>query len=160
MVFFIAVLVAAGPFLSVVFWLSVASALAPFFTTVVLVLDALTLLELLWVLAELIVRVGSCCWRGCGRGRGGGGIDFVNFEVVTFSLLAVRVRPRAVAPALRLACSTMPCKDALMAFVATVAAALRGEAGLRGDVGRAMKECCLVGDGWSLIGERGRVREL
>ena len=47
-----------------------------------------------------------------------------------------------------------------MALVAAEAAVLRGEAGLKGDVGRAMEECCLVGEVKSLIGERGRVREL
>jgi hypothetical protein len=116
----------------------VAGALPPFFTTVVLVLKALALLELLWLLAALMVRVDSCCWCGWGTGRGGGAIDLAVFEVVVFSLLSVRVRPRAVAPAPRFACSTMPCSEAVMALVATEAAAFRGEAGLRGDIGRVI----------------------
>jgi hypothetical protein len=60
------------------------------------------------------------------------------FEAITFSLLAVPVKPRAVAPAPRLACSTMPCREALIALVAAEAAVLSGEAGFRGDVGRAI----------------------
>ena len=81
-------------------------------------------------------------------------------EAVAFSLLAVRVRPRAVTPAPRLACSTMPCSEALMALVAAEAAVFKGEAGFRGDVGRAMYEWGLAGEVHSLIGERGSVREL
>lgn len=135
-VFFIAVLVAAEPFFSVVVWLIFVVVLPAFFTMVVLVLEADTLLELLWTLAELTVRVGSCC--GCGVGRGGGAIVMAVDFVVFFSLLAVRPRPRAVAPAPRFACSTMPWREALMALEATEAAVLSGEAGFRGDVGRAM----------------------
>ncbi len=58
--------------------------------------------------------------------------------VAAFSLEAVRLRPAAAFPAPRLACSTIPCREAEMALVAALAAVLRGEAGLRGDVGRAM----------------------
>lgn len=88
------------------------------------------------MLAELTVRFASCCGYGAGRGGGAIAVGFV--FVLTFSLLAVRPRPRAVAPAPRLACSTMPCREALIALVAAEAAVLSGEAGLRGDVGRAM----------------------
>jgi hypothetical protein len=44
-VFFTTVFVAAAPLFSVLVWLAVVTAFPPFFTTVVLVLDALVLLE-------------------------------------------------------------------------------------------------------------------
>jgi hypothetical protein len=60
----------------------------------------------------------------------------------------------------------MPCAAAEMADVAALAALLRGEAGLRGEIGRAINdfagEVGLSGLVYAspLIGERGRVREL
>lgn len=55
-----------------------------------------------------------------------------------FSLDSVRRRPAAAVPAPLLACWTMPCREAEMALVAALAAVFSGEAGLSGDVGRAM----------------------
>jgi hypothetical protein len=70
----------------------------------------------------------------------------------------------AVAVPPRFACSIIPCTLAEMADVADVAADLRGEVGRIGDmavVGRAiMLFAGEVGYFRSLIGERGRVREL
>lgn len=90
-------------------------------------------------------------------GRGGGSIW--PRVVAGFSFDAVRV---SFAVVLRFACSIMPCIEAEMAEVAAVAAVLNGDAGLRGDVGRAIM--LFVGEegaiAYSLIGERGSVLEL
>ena len=83
-----------------------------------------------------------------------------------FSRDAVRLSFPAVA-ALRFACSIIPCAAAEMADVAADAADFNGEAGLRGDMGRAIND--FAGEEgfkglvvvWSpLMGERGSVREL
>ncbi len=58
--------------------------------------------------------------------------------VAVFSLEAVRRRLAVAVPAPRLACSTIPCSEAEMALVAALAAVLSGEAGLSGELGRAM----------------------
>lgn len=79
-------------------------------------------------------------------GRGGGAIFSLELAavvaevvvvvmVVVLSLHAVRRKPAWPPP--RLACSTIPWREAEMAFVAALAAVLRGEAGLRGEGGRA-----------------------
>lgn len=76
-----------------------------------------------------------------------------------FSFEAVRVILPAVP---RFACSIIPCTLAEMADVAAVAADLNGLTGLRGETGLAIR--LLAGElgaiGYSLIGERGSVREL
>jgi hypothetical protein len=103
------------------------------FTTVV-PLDTVEISVLaLCVLVWLKVRCGL--EGALGAGRGGGSICPRVDVVVVFSFEAVRLSLDA-AP--RFACSSMPCIDAEMADVAAVAAVLSGEAGLRGDVGRAI----------------------
>lgn len=52
----------------------------------------------------------------------------------------------AVLPVPRFACSTIPCSDAEIALVATEAAVFRGEAGFRGDIGRAKHDAPFEGD--------------
>ena len=111
---------------------------------------------------------GGCCVLGAGRGggsilRGDEEVATVVVEALVVVLSLEAVRP--ILPAVpRFACSIMPCTLAEIADVAAVAADLKGEAGLRGETGRAMK--LLAGDPGamvvlnSLIGERGRVREL
>jgi hypothetical protein len=96
-----------------------------------------------WLLTELAGRSG-CCAAAAGVGRGGGAIlpfafaAVVAAAVAALSFEAVRRRPAVAFPAPLLACSTIPCKEAEMALVAALAAVLSGEAGLRGEVGRAM----------------------
>lgn len=131
--------VAVGPvaFLVVVFTLATA-----FFVITVVALDVADELEAAeWLLTALTGRSG-CCDCCVAVRRGGGGIlplpVAAAAAAATFSLEAVRRRPAAALPAPRLACSTIPCKEAEMALVAALAAVLRGEAGLSGDVGRAM----------------------
>lgn len=144
--------------LAVVVLFVVAARVPRFGLTIVVPLDAVEMSVLvLWLLAWLTVL---CCGLlgADGAGRGGGSmapLAEVAVVVVALSFDAVRLR-RAVAP--RFACSYMPCTLAETA----VAAVLSGEAGLRGDVGRAIM-LPLTGEvltGYSLIGERGRVREL
>ena len=98
-------------------------------------------------------------------GRGGGAILPL---LPVFSFDAVRRKLDPAVPAPRLACSTMPWREAEIALVAALAADFRGEAGLRGEVGRPIK-ASLDGDCGggaalllllSLIGDRGKVREL
>lgn len=100
----------------------------PFFTTVV-VLVPLPLLLVLCALADLAVA-----------GRGGGSIfpAAVFVAAACFSCDAVRVSFEAVALPPRFACSIMPWKLAEMADVAADAALLRGDAGFKGETGRAM----------------------
>ena len=89
-----------------------------FLTTVVEVEDVL------WLLAALAVRGDEdVAWAG----RGGGAIVP---SLAVFSLDAVRVILWLAAPA----DLTMPCTEAKMALLAV----LSGEAGFRGEVGRAM----------------------
>lgn len=122
--------------------------------TTVVPLDAVDMsVPVLWLLAWLTVLCGLLGADGTGRG-GGSMTPRVLAVAVVLSFDAVRFR-RAAAP--RFACSNMPC----MLAETAVAAVLSGEAGLSGDVGRAIM--LLVGEvftGYSLIGERGRVREL
>lgn len=127
------------------------------FTTVVLVEVVEMSVFALWLLDWLIVRWGEA--GPLSPGRGGGSI-FPRVPVVAgFSLDVVLVILAAVP---RFACSIMPCTLAEMADVAAVAADLNGLAGLRGETGLAMK--LLAGEPgaivYSLIGERGSVREL
>ena len=93
-------------------------------------------------------------------GRGGGSI-LPRLAVVVFSREGGRESLSVVAWAPRLACSKTPWAAVEMAD----AADLKGEVGLRGEMGRAIRD--LVGEGleadmcWgSLRGERGRVRLL
>lgn len=110
---------------------------------------------------------GSCCVLVAGRG---GGSILRGDEALTVVLEALALTlsletVRAILPVVpRFACSIIPCTLAEIAEVAAVAADLKGEAGLSGEMGRAMK--LLVGDAGammvlnSLMGERGSVREL
>lgn len=128
------------------------------FTTVVPLDEVELSVEELWVLVWLVVRWGES--GAAETGRGGGSIwPLVLVVVVDFSLDAVRFSLAAV---LRLACSIMPCIEAEMAEVAADAADFKGDAGLSGEVGRAIM--LLAGDNGantcSLTGERGSVREL
>lgn len=139
-----AVAAADGAFFAVVVvvLLIVALTFPPFFTTVVLVLDTLAFELLLWALAALTVL-------SCRLGRGGGAMVVLLFvfaprvvvavdDFSIFSFEAVRARRAVAAPVPRFACSTMPCREAEIAEVAAEAADLSGEAGFRGEVGRAM----------------------
>ncbi len=107
------------------------------FVDVVLISDADVTL-----LAALVVRCGDDGADGTGRG-GGSILPFAAAAVAAvvavadFSRDACRLSlPAVVAP--RFACSIIPCAAAEMADVAAEAADLRGEAGLRGEIGRAM----------------------
>ena len=141
-----------------------------FLTTVVEVL-VFELVE--WVLDWLTVRCSVAddeVANDAVPGRAGGSIlpgppAAVPVVVLVFSREAVRDSLPAVALVPRLACSTMPWKEAEIAVVAAVAAVLKGEAGLSGETGRAMLLCLYGEEGrfvpaFSLIGERRRVREL
>ena len=122
-------------------------------------LDAVEIfVVLLCVLVWLIVRCGEAGTAGLGGG------SICPLVISFFSLLAVRLSLAAVAVPPRFACSIIPCILAEMADVAAVAADLRGEVGRMGDmavVGRAiMLFAGELGRQTSLMGERGRVREL
>ena len=147
--FFIAlvVLAVAGRFAgptAVLFNVVVTLPAAPAFLTTVVEMLVLELAE--WVLDWLTVRCSAADdddddADDAVPGRAGGSIlpaPAPVAVVVVFSREAVRDNLPAVALVPRLACSTMPWKEAEMALVAAVAAVLKGEGGLSGETGRAM----------------------
>lgn len=114
--------------------LTAARSPVPAFLITVVELVPLPLLLVLCALADLAVA-----------GRGGGSI-FPALAIVedttaaAFSWDAVRVNFAPVAFPLRLACSIMPWKEAVIADVAAEAAVFNGDAGFRGETGRAMHD--------------------
>ena len=139
--------------------IAVAVALVPRFVLMIVVpLDIAEASDVLvWLDVWLAVRWGEPITIGRAGGSILPGLLMAGLAGDVFSREAVRLNLPAAAAVPRLVDSIIPCIDAEMALVAAEAAVLKGEAGLRGEIGRV--KALFRGD-ICLMGDCGRVREL